>query len=58
VKVGTQVFIVGVGEAGFTKLGEMPATDLPKDVETQPAPFAAAFARVLGRPREREGGEP
>lgn len=51
VKVGTQAFIIGVGEAGFTKLGEMPASELPKDMVTEPAPFAAIFARVLGRGR-------
>ncbi|HEY8072499.1 MAG TPA: flagellar biosynthetic protein FliO, partial [Labilithrix sp.] len=30
VRVGEQVIVVGVGEGGFTKLGEMPAADLPK----------------------------
>ena len=52
VKVGAQVFIVGVGEAGFTKLGEMPAADLPTEPDGAPAPFAAALARVLGRARD------
>jgi flagellar protein FliO/FliZ len=46
VKVGAQVFVVGVGEGGFTKLGEIPAKDLP-------APLAAAhatrFTDVLAR---------
>jgi flagellar biogenesis protein FliO len=29
VKVGAQVFVVGVGEGGFTKLGEIPAAPCP-----------------------------
>jgi flagellar biogenesis protein FliO len=52
VQVGAQVLVVGVGEGGFTKLGEMAAADLP----TLPAPtrptFASALARALGRAPE------
>ncbi len=29
VRVGAQVFVVGASEAGFTKLGEMPAAEVP-----------------------------
>jgi hypothetical protein len=43
--VGAQVFVVGVGEGGFTKLGEIPASELP----AVPAPPASAFADVLAR---------
>jgi flagellar biogenesis protein FliO len=49
VKVGEQVFVVGVAEGGFTKLGEISNVDLPSTV---PAP-ASAFARVLTRARDR-----
>ena len=44
VKVGAQVFIVGVGEGGFTKLGEVPAADLP-----EVSPSATRFGDVLAR---------
>ncbi len=53
VKVGEQVFVVGVGEGGFTKLGEMPASDLPRAEVAEPAPFAAALARALRRKESR-----
>jgi len=53
VKVGAQVLIVGVGEGGFTKLGETDAASLPPRVASD-APFAAVLARVLGRRGERE----
>ncbi len=46
VKVGAQVFIVGVGEGGFTKLGEIPASELP---EALPAGSGSSFADVLSR---------
>src|SRR5579859_4381488 len=49
VKVGDAVFVVGVGEGGFTKLGEIPAASLPA-VEAAKAPaFADVLAKVLGR---------
>lgn len=46
VKVGDQVFVVGVGEGGFTKLGEIPAADLPA---AEPSRAPAAFGDVLAR---------
>jgi flagellar biosynthetic protein FliO len=52
VKVGDQVFVVGVGEGGFTKLGEIPASTLASSAAAEPrraAPFADVLARVLGR---------
>jgi flagellar biogenesis protein FliO len=58
VKVGAQAFIVGVGEGGFTKLGEIPAGDLPA-AAVRRTPFADTLARALARrPRgEREERE-
>jgi flagellar biogenesis protein FliO len=55
VKVGAQAFVVGVGEAGFTKLGEMPAADLPADAAPETTSFAAALARALGRAPKGDG---
>jgi flagellar biogenesis protein FliO len=49
VKVGPQVYVVGVGEAGFTKLGEVPASELPAAEPASAGTFAAIFARVLER---------
>jgi flagellar protein FliO/FliZ len=57
VKVGDQVFVVGVGEGGFTKLGEIPAAELPKAETATGAPFADVLARVLGRPGKPSGKE-
>jgi flagellar biogenesis protein FliO len=52
VRVGAQVLVVGVSEAGFTKLSEVPAADLAA-IETvgvcDEAPFSKVLARVLGR---------
>lgn len=47
VKVGAQVFIVGVGEGGFTKLGEIPASELPEALPSGGSSFADVLARVL-----------
>ena len=51
VQVGPTVFVVGVSEAGLTKLGEMPATDVPpvSAVDADAAPFASVLKNVLGR---------
>lgn len=47
VKVGAQVYVLGVGEGGFTKLGEMPSSDLPSDPHpASPGSFADALARA------------
>jgi flagellar biogenesis protein FliO len=53
IRVGEQVFIVGVGEGGFTKLGELAAADVPMGsgsgfgaVEKGTA-FSAVLARAL-----------
>jgi flagellar biosynthetic protein FliO len=48
VKVGEQVFIVGVSESGFTKLGEIAASEVPAASALAPgAPFGEVLARVL-----------
>jgi flagellar biogenesis protein FliO len=49
VRVGAQVFVVGVGEGGFAKLGEIPASELPAAPAMHRAPFAETLARVLLR---------
>lgn len=53
VKVGAQVFIVGVGEGGFTKLGEIPASELPEALPAGGSSFADVLARVLSKSKER-----
>jgi flagellar biogenesis protein FliO len=49
VKVGPQVLVVGVGEGGFTKLGEIPATELPRIESSSGATFPDVLARALAR---------
>lgn len=56
VKVAGQVIVVGASEAGFTKLGELPAGEIPTELKTETAPFADVLARVLGRTPEKERG--
>jgi flagellar biogenesis protein FliO len=53
VKVGSQVLVVGVGEGGFTKLGELPASELPR---IDPSPVTG-FPDVLARALSRKKGE-
>jgi flagellar biogenesis protein FliO len=48
VRVGDQVFVVGVGEGGFTKLGEMSHADLPAATDDV-QPFAKALASAFRR---------
>jgi flagellar biogenesis protein FliO len=48
VRVGEQVFVIGVAEGGMTKLGEVPASTLPSPAAAKGAPFAQVLARVLG----------
>jgi len=54
VKVGAQVFVVGVGEGGFTKLGEIPASDLPAAQPSSSTAFGDVLARVLSRPGKKD----
>jgi flagellar biogenesis protein FliO len=49
VRVGAQVFVVGVGEGGFTKLGEIPADALPAVESHGGAPFGEVLSRILKR---------
>ena len=45
VRVGAHVFVVGVSDAGFTRLGEVDAGELPV-VEPAPDAFSKVLARV------------
>ncbi len=53
VRVASNVFVVGVSEAGLTKLGELLAADLPAVGETPAPRFATMLRGVLGAGRER-----
>jgi flagellar protein FliO/FliZ len=52
VRVGAQVFLVGVADGGFTKLGELSASDVPAPAPAEPGGFALALARALGKARK------
>ena len=62
VRIGQHVFVVGVGDGGFTKLGELPASDVPAPAKTAPLPFAAVLSRMRRgtKPplREQSGEDP
>jgi len=47
VKVLDQIIVVGASEAGFTKLAELPAKDLPPT--PSPPTFAEALARAFAK---------
>jgi flagellar biogenesis protein FliO len=49
VKVAEQVIVVGASEAGFTKLGEIAAAELPAEATPETPAFAAVLARVMGK---------
>jgi flagellar biogenesis protein FliO len=49
VRVADIVYVVGAGEGGFIKLGEMPVSALPEPRPAQDSPFAQVLARVLKR---------
>jgi flagellar biogenesis protein FliO len=49
VRVSDQVYVVGVSEAGMTKLGEMKRTDFQAGVLANPPPEPATFQSVLKR---------
>ncbi len=57
VKVGEVVFVIGAGEGGFTKLGEVPASGLPQAAEPQggDASFGEVLSRVLKGKKGKEG---
>jgi flagellar biogenesis protein FliO len=48
VRVGAQVFVIGMGESGMMKLGELPASDLPEAAARGPT-FGDLMARVRAR---------
>ena len=48
VKVGVTVFVVGVGEGVFTKLGEVADADLPATQRARGLTFAQVLARIRG----------
>jgi flagellar protein FliO/FliZ len=49
VKIGETVFVIGVGDGGMTKLGEVAASAVPVSVAAEPKTFATVLAQVLGR---------
>src|SRR5579864_8539736 len=49
VQVGDRVFVVGVSEGGFTKLGEIAASELPHVPLERSRPFVEILARALAR---------
>lgn len=49
VKVAGNVIVVGASEAGFTKLGEIPAIDVPPETKLASAGFSDILGRVLRR---------
>ena len=58
VKVGGRVFLVGVGESGFTKLGEVAAAELPAS-EKPATSFSDVLARALNTSKkEAPSSEP
>jgi flagellar protein FliO/FliZ len=57
VRVGGQVIVVGASEAGFTKLAEMAATDLPALPRNEAQPFGDILAKVLGRSKDARKSE-
>jgi len=48
VRVAGQVLVVGVSDAGLTRLGELPASDLPAAPGAPAAPFASVLRGALG----------
>jgi flagellar protein FliO/FliZ len=49
VKVGETAYVIGVGDGGMTKLGELAAENVPAGAVQESRGFAAVLARVLGR---------
>jgi flagellar biogenesis protein FliO len=57
VRVAKLVFVVGVSEAGLTKLGEMSADDLPPQPVGPKEPFAALLRGAVGGARDGKAGD-
>jgi flagellar protein FliO/FliZ len=49
VKVGARVFLVGVGEGGFEKIGEIGADEVPEAKAPAGTSFTDLFARALAK---------
>jgi flagellar biosynthetic protein FliO len=49
VRIGETVFVVGVGDGGMTKLGEVAASTVPASAMAGSKSFAAVLTQVLGR---------
>ncbi len=45
-RVGEKVFLVGAGEGGFTKLGELDGLVVPEKVPEEKLTFASVLARL------------
>jgi flagellar biogenesis protein FliO len=58
VRIGESVLVVGASEGGLTKLGEVPASDLPKEPEPKTVRFADILARVRGTPSKERSDAP
>lgn len=54
VRIGESVIVVGASEGGLTKLGEMPAAQVPQDEAPKPLRFAEVLARLR---QKKEGGD-
>ena len=54
VRIGGQVIVIGAGDGGMTKLGEIAASELPAPLATTGTSFSSVLGRVLGR---REAGK-
>lgn len=57
VRVGAQILVVGIGEGGFTKLGEIPAADLPTIDDASAGP-TLSFSEILARASKGVGRSP
>jgi flagellar biosynthetic protein FliO len=55
VKIGETVLVIGVGDGGMTKLGELPASSVPARVAPEPPSFASVLARVLQKDARAPG---
>ncbi len=58
VKIGETVFVIGVGDGGMTKLGEVAASSVPIQAPAPPKNFASVLAEVLGRGVSRAAAKP
>ena len=57
VRVGDLVFVVGVGEGGFTKLGEMKSSEIPAAGTGGNETESPAFAKILASAFAKSGAK-